>query len=98
MIPTPATSSAPTSSSASGHVKALIAPADYERLRSYLQHTIPGGCSGSVKFGAVDDHLVDAFVLTLWRDYKPGYAQLGGPPPPAELAPHGNPSHGLRYY
>jgi hypothetical protein len=79
-------------------IKSQIAPADYERIRAYLQHTIPGGTPGTDKFAPVDDQLVDGFIKTLWRDYKPAYAQLGVPPPPSDYASGPPANKGLRYY
>lgn len=79
-------------------VRALLKPEDYERVRSYLQHTIPGGTPESGKFAAVDDQMVDSFVRMLWQDYKPAYAQLGVPAPPADIEKEGSQAKGLRYY
>jgi hypothetical protein len=83
------------------NVKSQIAAADYERIRGYLQHAIPGGAPGTEQFGAVSDQMVDAFVMTLWKEYKPAYAQLGVPAPPAGLvtaAATAPAAHGLQYY
>ena len=64
-------------------IQSIVSPESYERIRSYLQHTIPGGAVGSATYGAVDDALVDHFVIELWREHPDTARKLGLPDPPA---------------
>jgi hypothetical protein len=66
-------------------VKSIISPAAYERVRGYLQHTIPGGAVGSATFGAVEDALVDRFVILLWQEHPEAARKLGLVDPPADF-------------
>ena len=63
-------------------IKSILSPTVYEQLRCYLQRTIPGGPENSPMFGAVDDALVDQFVIMLWKDHKAAFAGVGIPAPP----------------
>lgn len=66
-------------------VKSIVSPATYERVRGYLQHAIPGGAVGSPTFGAVDDELVDRFVILMWKEHPDAARKLGLPDAPADF-------------
>lgn len=55
-------------------IQETIGAENYERLRSILARTFPGTTT-------VTDTMVDSFVESMWRDYRPEYAQMGVPPP-----------------
>lgn len=77
-----------SSQSSQTNVRTIVGAATYERIRGYLQHTIPGGERDSPKFGAVDDALVDDFVVLLWREHAQTARSVGLADPPAGFLEH----------